>query len=251
MHRYRATLSYDGADFAGFQRQGQGARTVQGELEGALGRIGWSGRSVTGAGRTDRGVHALGQVVAFELEWSHSEGDLLKALNANLPADVAILELGAADPDFHPRFSARSRRYRYTIYNSPIRQPLRERYAWRVWPEMSLPPLEASAAALPGEHDFGSFGTSPESGGHTIRRVLSAGWRHSPGEGQAGDWWIFEIEAEAFLYRMVRNLVGAMKQVATGELTPDDFRAILAARRREASAPPAPACGLCLVEAKY
>ncbi len=225
---------------------------MQGELEAALNRIGWTGRAVLAAGRTDSGVHALGQVIAFDLDWRHGEVVLLRALNANLPPEVAVLAIAPAPADFHPRFWASSRRYRYSIYNSPVRQPLRERYAWRVWPVMSLPLLEAAQADLPGEHDFASFGRAPQPAGHTVRRVLQARWQCLPaGPGEDGDWWVFEIEAEAFLYQMVRSLVGTLKQVATGERTPEDFRTAFEARRREMAGPTAPACGLCLIEVKY
>lgn len=209
-----------------------------------------------GAGRTDSGVHALGQVVAFDLDWAHGEGDLQRALNANLPRDLAVIQVSEAPADFHPRFQARSRRYRYTIYSSPVRRPLDDRYAWRVWPEMQLGSLHQAAEALVGRQDFASFGTAPEPGGHTVRTVFWAEWRQflpdprSEGE-PAGGWWSFEIEADAFLYQMVRSLVGTMKQVGVGERSPEEFREILTAQRRGAAGPPAPACGLCLMEVTY
>jgi tRNA pseudouridine(38-40) synthase len=106
MPRFRAIVEYDGTDFLGFQRQAQG-RTVQGELEAALSRIGWAGTAVLGAGRTDAGVHAAGQVIAFDFEWQHGDGDLVRALNANLPEDVAIKQAETCPPDFHPRFAAK------------------------------------------------------------------------------------------------------------------------------------------------
>ncbi len=134
MTRFRAIVEYDGTDFLGFQRQAQG-RTVQGELEAALSRIGWGGTAVLGAGRTDAGVHAAGQVIAFDFEWQHGDGDLVRALNANLPEDVAIKQAEACPAGFHPRFDARGRRYRYRLYNQPVRSPLAARWGWQVWPE--------------------------------------------------------------------------------------------------------------------
>jgi tRNA pseudouridine38-40 synthase len=243
--RYRAVVEYDGTDLLGFQRQAAG-RTVQGELEAALRHIGWAGPAVAGAGRTDSGVHAAGQVVAFDLEWAHGAGDLTRALNANLPADIAIKALEACAPEFHPRFQARGRRYRYTIYNQPARSPLAARYAWQVWPELNLERLQAGSQTLRGRHDFAAFGSDPEHGTNTVRTVSLAEWRAAP-----GGWLTFDIQAEAFLFRMVRSLVGALKRVGTEELTVAELEAILAARDRSQCPPIAPAHGLCLMDVIY
>jgi tRNA pseudouridine38-40 synthase len=243
--RYRAVVEYDGTDFLGFQRQAIG-RTVQGELEAALGRIGWRGPAIVGAGRTDTGVHAAGQVVAFDFEWRHGEGDLARALNANLPADIAINALAGCAPEFHPRFDARGRRYRYMIHNQPGRSPLSARYAWQVWPALDGDKLRAASQAVIGRRDFATFGSDPEHGGSTVRTVVLAEW-HS---GAAG-WWTFEIQAEAFLFRMVRSLVGALKRVGTGDITVAKFEAVLAACDRAQCPPIAPPQGLCLMEVLY
>src|SRR5512133_399376 len=133
MARYQLTLAYDGTDFFGSQRQAS-KRTVQGELEKALCKLGWTGRSVIMAGRTDTGVHATGQVAAFDLDWSHSDETLVRALNAALPADMAVHQVRMVHAKFHPRFDASFRRYRYRLFCLPLRDPLRERFAWRVWP---------------------------------------------------------------------------------------------------------------------
>ena len=147
MARYQVILAYDGTEFVGFQRQAQGkkSRTVQAAIETALRQIGWQGRAILAAGRTDTGVHAAGQVVAFDLDWSHGEQALLAALNANLPPDVAAQAAFERRADFHPRYDALSRSYRYSIFCRPLRDPLRERYAWRVWPAPELERLQASA----------------------------------------------------------------------------------------------------------
>ncbi len=133
MARYQVILAYDGTDFAGSQRQAK-SRTVQGEFEKALQRLGWPGRSAMMAGRTDAGVHAAGQVAAFDFDWAHTPEELGRALNANLPADMAVHRVQAVPAEFHPRFDAASRRYRYRLFCRNSRDPLRERYAWRVWP---------------------------------------------------------------------------------------------------------------------
>ena len=206
MARYQIILAYDGTGFLGSQRQA-GSRTVQFELEKALRKIGWQGRSILLAGRTDTGTHASGQVAAFDLDWDHGLGKLQDALNARLPRDMAVWETKVAADDFHPRFDATSRRYRYRLFCSSVRDPLRERYAWRAWPSVAdLTPL---AAIWEGAHDFALFGSPPRAGGNTERTVLSAEWQ------KCGDEWIFEIQANAFLYRMVRKLVYV--QVAVGQ----------------------------------
>src|SRR5215213_2463809 len=132
MARYQLTLAYDGTDFFGSQRQAS-KRTVQGELEKALCKLKWTGRSVILAGRTDTGVHATGQVASFDLDWSHSDEELVRALNAALPADVAVHQARMVHANFHPRFDASSRLYRYKLFCQPLRDPIRERFAWRIW----------------------------------------------------------------------------------------------------------------------
>ena len=135
MARYKLILAYDGTAFAGSQRQAK-RRTVQGELEKALRVLGWTGRSVVLAGRTDTGVHASGQVASFDLEWKHGVDSLLRALNAGLPADMAASRMEIAGAEFNPRFDATLRIYRYRLFSGQVRDPLRERMAWRVWPSI-------------------------------------------------------------------------------------------------------------------
>ncbi len=249
MARYQIILAYDGSGFLGSQRQAS-SRTAQSELEKALRKIGWRGRTVYLAGRTDTGTHASGQVAAFDLDWLHSLEALQDALNANLPQDMAVREVKTAADDFHPRFDATSRRYRYRLFCDSVRDPLRERDAWRVWPDVTdLRPL---AGIWPGRHDFAAFGTSPRFGGSTLRTVISAGWQ------QQADEWIFEIQADAFLYRMVRRLVHAQVAVGQARITADVLLRALDDRpevRMEAltriPAGLAPACGLTLVEVCY
>src|SRR5436190_4002056 len=171
MPRYKLIIEYDGTDFLGFQRQVVG-RTIQSELEAALYRIGWLGKAVLGAGRTDSGVHASGQVIAFDLDWKHGEGDLLRALNANLPPDIAVKSAVECAPDFHPRFAARGRRYRYTLYNASVRSPLVAHSTWHVWPSaLNLEAMQTASRPLVGQHDFAAFGSDPDDGKNTIRTV--------------------------------------------------------------------------------
>jgi tRNA pseudouridine38-40 synthase len=247
MARYQVILAYDGTEFVGFQRQAQGekSRTVQAVIETALRRIGWPGRLILAAGRTDAGVHALGQVVAFDLDWSHGEQDLLVALNANLPPDVAVQAVFERQADFHPRYAALSRSYRYCIFCRPVRDPLRERYAWRVWPAPESERLQASAKELVGTHDFAAFGTAPHRGGATVRQVLEAVWRVQ------ADEFTFEITANAFLYRMVRHLVGLQVSIGQGALEPAVIGQCFQSGSRQLAKALAPAQGLSLLQVVY
>lgn len=242
---YKSIVAYDGTDFQGFQRLGPGQRTVQGTLEAGLRRIGWTGSSLTAAGRTDGGVHARGQVVAFNLDWRHDCASLTHALNSRLPADVAVWDTETAPPGFHPRFSASSRRYSYALIVSPQPDPLRERYAWRVWPEVDLGAMQGEAQALLGHRDFAAFGRAPIAGGHTMRTVLAAGWR------RLGDGLEFDIEADAFLQHMVRRIVAALVGVGQGRREAGVVCALLGSPGGRWEGPMAPARGLCLEKVTY
>ncbi len=247
---FRATVQYDGRAYQGFQRQRRGPRgegaSIQEELEGALARLAGHPVRVTGAGRTDTGVHALGQVVGFTIEWPTGRGDaaLLRALNAHLPPDIAISALSESPVGFHPRFDARRRTYEYRVVNTPVRQPLLRQRAWHVVAALDEGRMNAAAALLPGVHDFATFGRAPV-GDNTVREVYLAEWRRE------GDMLLFRICANAFLYRMVRSLVGSLRKVGEGRWSVDDFAAALAARDRKRSASAAPAHGLYLVAVEY
>jgi tRNA pseudouridine38-40 synthase len=240
---YKVTLSYNGSAFAGFQRQAE-ERTVQGEFEAGLRQIGWNGQSILGAGRTDAGVHARGQVVSFELDWEHSSEDLRNALNYYLPDDMAAREVKEVSVDFHPRFSAKSRTYRYHLFCCQVRDPLREGFAWRIWPPIDLDRMAASTQALVGSHDFKAFGSPVSEGGTTTREVLSAGWR------QDGDAYNFTITANAFLYHMVRRITFALVMVGQGNAAEDLIEACFSTGEFPLTGL-APAKGLVLEEVRY
>jgi tRNA pseudouridine38-40 synthase len=244
MARYQVILVYDGTEFFGFQRQAR-ERTVQGVVEDALRRMGWQGSSVLAAGRTDTGVHASGQVIAFDLDWSHSTEDLRNGLNANLPGDVAAQQVAQTHPDFHPRYDALARRYRYQIFCQPDRNPLRERYAWRVWPAVKFEILQQAADYLPGRHDFSAFGTPPRAEGPTERVVSQAGWQ------AVDDQLTFEVVANAFLYRMVRRLVSTQVAMAQGKIPLEVMATCLAGQTGGLVQGMAPPHGLFLVEVIY
>ena len=220
MERYQVILAYDGSHFKGFQRQAK-ARSVQGVVEGALRKLNWQGNSILAAGRTDTGAHASGQVIAFELDWVHGPQDLQQALNKHLPIDVAAREVKWVCPTFHPRYDASWRKYLYQIYCQPVRDPLLEPYAWRVWQPVDLLTLREIARPLTGRHDFVAFGTPPKTGGNTVRNVLQADWKeHAP-------YLIFEITAHAFLYHMARRLVFMQVMIAKGKLPADELQRTL------------------------
>lgn len=244
MERYQVILGYDGTAYAGMQRQANAA-TIQGEFEDALRKIGWQGSSVLAAGRTDAGVHASGQVVAFDFEWRHSLEDLCNALNANLPLEIAVSQAQIARPDFHPRFDASARTYEYRIICQPQRDPLRERFAWRVWPQPDFDLLLACAAKLEGAHDFAAFGTPPVEGGTTTREIFSAKWR------QDGDALSFEVRANAYLYHMVRRMVHLQVEIGLGKVPLQTLDAALSGQLEAIIQGLAPAHGLVLRSVEY
>jgi tRNA pseudouridine38-40 synthase len=241
--RYRATVEYDGTDFLGYQVQATG-RTVQGEIEKSLEKVTGSAIRIDGAGRTDAGVHAVGQVIAFNLAWKHALEDLHRALNATLPRDIVISDLKITDDDFHPRFSALSRSYRYTIVNQPWPNVLQRRYAHHVREKLRVKQMDEASRFLLGSHDFASFG-KPTQGEITVREVMRAEWSVD------GPRLIFDITANAFLYRMARIIVGTLIEVGLERLAVDEMKHILEARDLTRSAAPAPAHGLCLRQVMY
>ncbi len=243
-HHLRALVEYDGTDYYGFQIQAD-KPTIQGQLEAVVTRLTGQPVRIRYAGRTDAGVHALGQVIALDADWRHSIADLERAWNALLPADIAVRELKPIrEPRFHPRFSASRRRYRYTVWIAPWRSPLHRRFALHEPRPLDLSSMNQAAAHLLGEHDFASFG-QPTQGDSTTRRVYSAAWQ------QSERLLHFEIEANAFLRRMVRTIVGALLEIGLGQRPVDHILEVLAARNRAASAKPAPPNGLCLVHVTY
>src|SRR4030042_637636 len=176
MERYQVILAYDGSHFKGFQRQAN-ARSVQGVVENALHKLNWQGKSILAAGRTDSGAHATGQVIAFDLDWDHGPQELQQAMNNYLPSDVVAKDIKRVCAAFHPRFDASWRKYLYRIYCQPVREPLLEPYAWRVWPAVDVKLLCEEAPPSIGSFDFSAFGTPPQTGGHTVRCVLQAVWK--------------------------------------------------------------------------
>ncbi|MEM7330754.1 MAG: tRNA pseudouridine(38-40) synthase TruA [Chloroflexota bacterium] len=242
--RYKACVSYDGTRFEGFQRQPKGHRTVQEELENALQAIFNKQIRIVGAGRTDSGVHASGQVISFDIKWKHSDQDLQNALNANLPEDIAVLKIEQIHDNFHPRFDATKRAYEYFIYNAPVRHPLHRNRSWWVKPKLDVEKMNEAATLLIGEHDFATFGQPPQ-GTRTLRAVFEAHWKIK------APFLIFSVQANAFLYRMVRSLVGSLKMVGEGQWSVAQFAEALEKADRSMCGPVAPPQGVYLVSVEY
>jgi len=240
---FRAVVEYDGTDYHGFQIQADQS-SIQGILEDALNNLTQQQARVAGAGRTDAGVHARGQVIAFHARWRHSVADLHRAMNAVLPRDVSLVSLKIASEEFHPRYSAQSRWYRYTVHNQPVRSPLSRRWAFYVPLPLDVSVMNRASASLIGEHDFATFGRPPQ-GENSVRRVLRASWQSRE------SFLYFDIEANAFLQRMVRSLMGTLLQVGAGKLSPEEFVSRLAACDRSLAGPTAPPQGLCLMAVSY
>lgn len=247
MKRFCATVEYDGTEFFGFQRQRAEFRTVQGALEQACQKITQKETVVLGSGRTDSGVHATGQVVAFDLEWSHGELKLLKALNANLPPDVSIIHVSEVSTKFHPRFDAKRRSYQYYVQvcDDGVRHPLTSARHWQIVQDLDLELMNRAAAYLIGTHDFATFG-QPTHGESTTREIFEAQWSRPSKE-----LLVFEITGNAFLYRMVRSIVGTLKVVGEGSWSLDQFLTAFQACDRSQAATTAPAHGLYLVSVTY
>lgn len=244
MRTIKLVLEYDGTDLAGWQLQ-PGERTVQGELEAALETLLKRPQRVHGAGRTDAGVHALGQVASFSLPEEVPLKAFRLGLNALLPPDIAVRDAAEMPERFHARHWARGKRYRYLVAQRTVRSPLRQRYHW--WPKRTwdLDRLQRAIPHLLGTHDFTSFRAASCQAKTTIRTIHAIDL-HVDGEELALTFF-----GTAFLKQMVRNLVGTLGEVACGKRDPDELPRILAARDRRAAGVTAPACGLTLLEVLY
>lgn len=247
----RLTLAYDGTGFQGWQSQRAGARTVQGELEAALARLAGGIRvPVHGAGRTDAGVHALGQVASFELPRPIGPDALRRALNGMLGPDLRVLEAAEVEPGFHARKSARSKLYRYVLDTGEVQAPGRRLYAGYVPVALDELAVSETAALYRGRHDFASLASAGSSVRTSERRVSRSEVRwEEPLRGVRS--LVFETEADGFLRKMVRSMVGGLIAAGRGATSPAALRSALEARDRRAWPAPAEARGLCLVRVSY
>jgi tRNA pseudouridine38-40 synthase len=257
-----ALVAYDGSDYHGFQYQANAA-SIQCELEAALDKVAEREGRIAGAGRTDAGVHASGQVIAVHVAWRHDLAALQRAWNVHLPSAITVRRLRAAPAEFHPRYSALSRTYRYTVRQgssddgeqTPRRSPLTDRFALYEVRPLDVAAMQQAAQVLVGSHDFGTFGQPPQ-GESTQRTVYAAEWQvvteDLPAVGDyPGRRLVFTVTANAFLRQMVRSLVATLLAVGRGEWSVQEVKDALAARNRSRAAPPAPPHGLVLEKVTY
>ena len=244
---FKLTVQYDGTDYVGWQRQAEGI-SIQGLLEDALRPIEGDHVTVHGAGRTDAGVHARGQVASVRMSTSLDASTLARALNAVLPLDVRIASAEAMPDDFHARFSATGKVYDYQIVNGPFVSPFVRRYVWHVIPRMDVDAMRIAASALIGEHDFAAFQTTGSEVHTSVRRVRRIEWM---GEGGSDDPLIVRIEGDGFLRHMVRTIAGTLVEIGLGRWRAEEMHAILASRDRARAGTTAPAAGLVLREVLY
>jgi tRNA pseudouridine38-40 synthase len=249
MRNLKLLLTYDGTQFSGWQVQ-PGAATIQGTLASAIRRV--TGEKVLpqGSGRTDAGVHALGQVATFVTESPIPAENLVIALNDILPFAIRVLEAAEVPAEFHARKSARAKIYRYRMYRGAICPPFLARYVWHYPYPLDEVMMRETAASIVGEHDFTSFAAvDPERGrkedGSNVRRIFCSSWERQGGE------FVYTVRGSGFLHHMVRNLVGMFVLVGKGTLKPSDITRILEARSRSAAGATVPASGLCLLGVEY
>ena len=240
----RITLEYDGTAYSGWQLQ-DGQDSIQARIEASLKRIFSEPIRVSGAGRTDAGVHARGQVAAFRVPRPFAPEDLLRALNALLPPDIAVISASYVEDSFDPRRDARSRSYEYRVLNRRIRSALECRYSWLVRDALDLTSMNQAANIFIGEHDFASMRSLGSGEKTTVRRVLTSEWHRN------GSLLSYRIEATAFLRHMVRTMVATMIDVGRGASRVEQVTELLNSRNRALAPAPAPACGLYLLNVRY
>lgn len=242
---FKLQIEYDGTAYAGWQRQ-KNHPTIQEKIENALATITRQPVKLHGSGRTDAGVHALGQSASFSCETRMKPDQFKQALNSLLPEDIVIQDCSRAAPDFHARYNARSKKYRYRIHNHPDPVAIGRQYAWHIRKSLDIDAMQSAARLLTGTHDFKAFEASGSPRSSTRRTVYSAEVVR-----ENEDILFFEIEADGFLRFMVRNIVGTIVDVGLGKISPPKIREILESRNRGNAGITAPPQGLFLVEVNY
>lgn len=242
---FKITIEYDGQNYHGWQRQ-KNDPSIQAEIEKALFKMTRIDIPVIGSGRTDAGVHALGQVAHFRCR-SHLEADVFqRALNSILPEDIIIRECSQVSETFHARYDAKSKIYQYKILNRRLPSAIGRQYAWFIRKRLEIENMRTACRCILGEHDFKAFEGTGSPRSSTVRHVMKAELAES-----RSDLLIFEIEANGFLRFMVRNIVGTLVDVGLSKTTPEGFKHILASKDRSLAGATAPPHGLCLIEVKY
>jgi tRNA pseudouridine38-40 synthase len=261
----KLTITYDGTRLIGWQRQAEGT-SVQGLLEEALARLEGHPVIVHGAGRTDAGVHAFGQVASTQLTCPHPPEILRRALNATLPLDVRVVDVSDAEPDFHARFSARAKTYRYVLLNAAIVSPFEHRYVWHVPEPLDLGAMQTAAQALIGTHDFAAFRSTGSTSTTTVRTIVRSEMSSRTGfpsivpfvdtdgvqaDGDDLKWKVYEVTGNGFLRHMVRAIVGTLVDIGRGRYPPGRMAELLEDGSRSDAGATAPAQGLFLVRVDY
>lgn len=242
---YRMTLQYEGTKYNGWQKQGNTENTIQQKLETILQKLDGEEVEVRGSGRTDAGVHAVGQVASFALEHPLPAGEVMDYINRYLPRDVGVVALTEAGPRFHARLNAKGKWYRYRIHQGNVPDVFGRRYSWPCAEALDVAAMEAAAAHLVGKLDFQSFCDTKPGKKSTVRRVDSITFSRE------GADLVIDFRGEGFLYHMVRIMTGTLAEVGAHRLLPGQLPGILAAKDRKQAGPLAPACGLTLMEVTY
>ena len=242
---YRMTLQYEGTKYNGWQKQGNTPNTIQEKLEAILQKLDGEEVEVRGSGRTDAGVHALGQVASFALEHPLPPAEVMDYVNRYLPRDVGVVELSEADPRFHARLNAKGKWYRYRIHQGSVPDVFGRRYSWPCTDTLDIAAMEAAAAHMVGKLDFQSFCDTKPGKKSTVRRVDSITFSRE------GTDIVIDFRGEGFLYHMVRIMTGTLVEVGAHRLLPGQIPAMLEAKNRKQAGPLAPACGLMLMEVTY
>jgi tRNA pseudouridine38-40 synthase len=282
MPSFKIIVAYDGTDYVGWQRQATGV-SIQGLMEDALRELDGCAVAVAGAGRTDSGVHALGQVAAFTLARAIEPDAVVRALNAHLPHAIRVLSADEVPPSFHPRFDARTKAYRYRIWNGEVLSPFERRYAWHVPGPLDVQAMSAAARLVEGRHNFAAFQATGSDVATTEREVVESRILRTADFGLRNDRgvWIadcglpeirspqsaldnhsalrtphstlleYEITGTGFLRHMVRTIVGTLVEIGRGRRPVEWITAVLASRDRAAAGPTSPAAGLFLVRVDY
>jgi len=242
MKNYKITVCYDGTDYHGWQVQPQ-KRTIQGEIEEAMYPFKSRRIPVTGAGRTDAGVHAAGQTANFKADLSYPNEELLAALNGNLPQDIRVIKAETVDMDFHSRKSARSKIYRYRIFNAPDITPFQIRYSLHHPKALNLQEMNRAARRFVRKDDFTSFSSNKLR--HPVKKVMRSEIK------KQGKELVYTVEADGFLQYMVRTMVGALIVVGREKMSPENIETLFKQKKRSPLIPTAPAKGLCLIQVIY
>ena len=245
MRNFKLLLTYDGSRYKGWQRLGNTDNTIQGKLESVVSRMLQTPTEVIGSGRTDAGVHALGQVANFHGETEMTCDEILQYLRQYLPEDVGVISVEEADPRFHSRLSAKGKTYVYRIWNSQAPCVFERRYLWKLPEELDIDAMKCAATHFLGTHDFLAFCSNKHFKKSSVRTI------HGLQIEKSGDEIRFTVSGDGFLYNMVRIIVGTLVDVGQGKRPAEEIDAIFASGKRENAGAMAPACGLYLAEVKY